>query len=98
MRFYAVLLISSLLATVLAAPHAQLNHDSDTASLGRRGSTFSKSSPTQAAVQSPVQPSAKSETFPQIELDEKAIGKNVLDNHGYQFFDYTLAQYNGEKI
>ncbi|KAJ3984631.1 hypothetical protein F5890DRAFT_1474400 [Lentinula detonsa] len=98
MRFYAVLLISSLLATVLAAPHAQLNHDSDTAtSLGRRGSTFSKSSPTQAAAQSPAQPSAESETFPQIELDEKAIGKDVLDNHDYQFFDYTLAQYNGEK-
>ncbi|KAJ3993583.1 hypothetical protein F5050DRAFT_1810367 [Lentinula boryana] len=97
MRFYAVLLISSLLATVLAAPHDQLNRGSDTASLGRRGGTFSKSSPTQAAVQSPAQPSAKSENLPTIELDEKDIGKDILDNHDYQFFDYSLAHYNGEQ-
>ncbi|KAJ3782448.1 hypothetical protein GGU10DRAFT_363878 [Lentinula aff. detonsa] len=80
MRFYAVLLISSLLATVLAAPHAQLNHDSDTASLGRRGSTFSKSSPTQAAVQSPVQPSAKSETFPQSQCS------SITENLRFEYF------------
>ncbi|KAJ3887503.1 hypothetical protein GG344DRAFT_80663 [Lentinula edodes] len=96
MRFYPLLLFSSFLLTVLAAPHAQLNDVST--SLERRGQA-AVGTPTQDSASS-LQPSASAkataETYPELNLDQKNIGP-VLDNHEFQFFDYSLSEYDGKK-
>ncbi|KAH7873567.1 uncharacterized protein C8R40DRAFT_1172352 [Lentinula edodes] len=97
MRFYPLLLFSSFLLTVLAAPHAQLNDIST--NLERRGQA-AVGTPTQDSASS-LQPSAsakaKVETYLKLKLDQKNIGEQVLDNHDYQFFDYSLSEYDGKK-
>ncbi|GAW01359.1 hypothetical protein LENED_002949 [Lentinula edodes] len=97
MRFYPLLLFSSFLLTVLAAPHAQLNDIST--SLERRGQA-AVGTPTQDSASS-LQPSAsanaKAKTYSELKLDPKNIGEQVLNNHDYQFFDYSLSEYNGKK-
>ncbi|KAJ4497891.1 hypothetical protein C8R41DRAFT_171152 [Lentinula lateritia] len=97
MRFYPLLLFSSFFLAVLAAPHAQLNDIST--SLERRGQA-AVGTPTQDSASS-LQPSAstkaKAETYPTLKLDQNNIGQKVLDNHEFQFFDYSLSEYDGKK-
>ncbi|KAJ3812406.1 hypothetical protein F5876DRAFT_74854 [Lentinula aff. lateritia] len=95
MHFYPLLVFSSFLLTVLAAPHAQLNDIST--SLERRGQAAA-GTPTQDSASS-LQPSAstKAETYPTLKLNKNNIGQEVLKNHEFQCFDYSLSEYDGKK-
>ncbi|KAJ3843215.1 hypothetical protein F5878DRAFT_605586 [Lentinula raphanica] len=105
MRFYAILVVSSILAMVLAAPHP--NRDRGTSLVERRGNQFSKqggdtpssSTPNQAAVT--LFPGSESEPLHELNIDVKKIGKEslprkrkgVLEENLFGFFDYPLQQY-----
>ncbi|KAJ3773562.1 hypothetical protein FB446DRAFT_787677 [Lentinula raphanica] len=105
MRFYAILVVSSILAMVLAAPHP--NRDRGTSLVERRGNQFSQQggeTPNQAA----VTPSSESKPEPlhDLNIDVEKIGTDSLPRkrNGIQggqgdqfgFFDYPLQEYNGK--
>ncbi|KAJ4487802.1 hypothetical protein J3R30DRAFT_851357 [Lentinula aciculospora] len=95
MRFYAVLVISSLLATVFAAPHAQ--HRDISTGLERKGQETPHAAYGDPAKFSAQVASAKSTgSFPMIKLNENDIGTELINKHDYTRFDYNLNQYNGE--
>ncbi|KAJ3868341.1 hypothetical protein EV359DRAFT_77714 [Lentinula novae-zelandiae] len=98
MRFYTVIVISSFLATVFAAPHIQQNHDMNTI-LERR---VYHAVPTIASSKTSGQPSATAKPgLTEILYDEKDVGKKTIhDSEGpdweLEFFNYPLKHYKGQ--
>ncbi|KAJ3991257.1 hypothetical protein F5050DRAFT_1794676 [Lentinula boryana] len=92
MRFYTVIIVSSFLATALAAPYAQPNQRIGTPLESRGPGGASKSSG-----QSLTNTNLAEITFP-----ESDVGKNMLhDSEGpnweLEYFDYSLKRYKGEE-
>ncbi|KAJ3878719.1 hypothetical protein F5051DRAFT_222181 [Lentinula edodes] len=96
MRFYTVIVISSFLATVFAAPHIQQNHDMNTILERRVYHAVATSSKTSG------QPSATAKPgLTEISFDEKDVGKKTIhDSEGpdweLEYFNYPLKHYKGQ--
>ncbi|KAH7873569.1 uncharacterized protein C8R40DRAFT_371630 [Lentinula edodes] len=92
MRFYTVIVISSFLATVFAAPHIQQNHDMNTILERRVYHAVATSSKTSG------QPSATAKPgLTEISFDEKDVGKNSeRPDWELECFNYPLKHYKGQ--
>ncbi|KAJ4487804.1 hypothetical protein J3R30DRAFT_3400476 [Lentinula aciculospora] len=90
MRFYVVFVASSLLAPILAAPHAQVHRRDISTSPERRGL------PAIPDFKSIVQPIRTKPKLVQISLEEEYVGKTSKHGPDWEYSDYDLQSYKGE--